>query len=269
VDTCDQQWNPACVPGSLNYALTTSGCSSDALCTARANRCAQNGPSYCSPFNWWCCSVQKVPCTKEAEIVAVYDGSIPSFNLVDETNPSGGIIINYLGAPTYSADNDGSTDPSTGLPPQRTLSLQILCDPAALVPTTPFYFQSSTCQFTVYLSSMYACGQLYRNASEVEAACQASTAAAEAACQASTAAFEAACQSNASAAATAYSAASSAAEAAASVKYTEYGAGGFVGGAAAGALGMLILSYLRLQCAGRGDDIEEVDSASLLSTPKF
>ncbi len=108
--------------------------------------------------------MKKVSCTKEGEIIAYYDGSAPNFNLLNEGNPNG-ISLSFLGALTYGADKfscgaNGATDPSTGLPPLRSLTIRINCDKNAKTPSTPVYYESSTCQYTVSLSSAAACGQV-------------------------------------------------------------------------------------------------------------
>ena len=74
MDTCDQQYNPTCLPGSPNYPTPNAAVpATDSLYAGRAARCAANGLGYCSPYNYWCCAVKTTPCTKSAEILAVYD----------------------------------------------------------------------------------------------------------------------------------------------------------------------------------------------------
>ena len=189
--------------------------------------------------------MQKVPCTKEGEIIAYSDGSSPSFNLIDNANYRGGIIIKHLGALSYSADqfgcgSGGATDPSSGLPPLRSLTLRILCDSNATTPTTPYFYESSTCQYTVWMSSMYACGQLFQNTSNSSG-----------------------CNTPGEAAASSAAASSSAAVA--------YGVGGLAGGIVCGVLlGLLVANYF-LGRSGRGSSDEEGGEVLplLKSSPKF
>ena len=68
VDTCDQGYNPTCVPGSQNYPQGAN--QDDSFYTRRADRCADQGADYCSPYSYWCCSVKSTPCTKSAEVLA-------------------------------------------------------------------------------------------------------------------------------------------------------------------------------------------------------
>ena len=76
LDTCDQQYNPTCAPGSLNYVLGNNP--GDALYTRRANTCDTNGAAYCSPYSYWCCTVKSTPCTKSAEVLACAFGRPPA-----------------------------------------------------------------------------------------------------------------------------------------------------------------------------------------------
>jgi len=163
VDTCDQQYNPTCVPGSANYPAGVNF--NDAFYTDRAQRCAINGQDYCSPYNYWCFSVKSTPCTKQGEIVAIYDGSPPAFNLINEGSPDG-IVLSYVGAPPYATDtfpcldpNNPYYDPSTGNPPQRAFSVRLACDRNVKKGISNLYFaESSPCQYIAYGSSALACG---------------------------------------------------------------------------------------------------------------
>jgi hypothetical protein len=168
IDTCDQQYNSACVPGSANYPINAA--ITDATYTARSNRCKNNGPGYCSPYNYWCCSVKATPCTKQAEVIAIYDGAPPSFNLLNEGNPNG-ISLTYVGAPAYRSDSfscgdvdnpsDPNNDPSTQFPQQRTFTLQLSCDKNAKSGISGLYFgEPSPCQYIAYGSSALACGSI-------------------------------------------------------------------------------------------------------------
>ena len=170
IDTCDQRWNPlcpgpnCCQPGSPNYPVNAA--ITDSMYTRRAGIC-NNNPGYCSPYNYWCCSVKATPCTKQAEVVAIYDGSPPAFNLINEGDPNG-ITLTYVGAPAYRDDSfpcgdvdnpsDPNNDPSTTFPQQRTLTLRLTCDKSVKT-VSPFYFgEPNACVYIVYGSSSLACG---------------------------------------------------------------------------------------------------------------
>ena len=165
VDTCDQQYNPTCVPGSANYPINAA--ITDDIYTRRASRC-NNNLGYCSPYNYWCCAVKATPCTKQAEVIAIYDGAPPSFNLINEGVPDG-ITLTYVGAPAYRADsfgcgdvdniNDPGNDPSTQYPQQRTFTLRLTCDKSAKTGISGLYFgEPSSCQYIAYGGSALACG---------------------------------------------------------------------------------------------------------------
>jgi hypothetical protein len=124
LDTCDQLYNPTCAPNSLNYPATSPSYNVDAFFTARANTCTQMGAAWCSSsFSYWCCSVKSAACTKNAEVVAYYDGSPPIFSPLIEGKPNG-VSLTYTGEPDFSQDpfpcgSGGAVDPSTGLSPSR------------------------------------------------------------------------------------------------------------------------------------------------------
>ena len=166
VDTCDQQYNPTCAIGSPNYPVNPA--ITDTLYTNRANRCTANGPGYCSVFALWCCSVKQVSCSKNAEVVAYYDGSPPIFALTNEGDPNG-ITLTFQGAQAYIDDPfpcAGYTDPGTGLAPVRSLTIVIGCAPNVSTLSDATFYETSAggsptpCQYTVYTTSKYACGVL-------------------------------------------------------------------------------------------------------------
>ena len=215
------------MPGSLNYPPPPSPVptvlANDPVYLARANRCAQSGQGYCSPYNYWCCSVKATPCTKQAEVVAIYDGSPPAFNLINEDDPNG-ISLTYVGAPAYRADsfacgdvdnpNDPNNDPSTGFPRQRSFTLQLTCDKSVTTGIAGLYFRErDACEYVATGRSAYACGNIVNN---------------------QTSPTPAPAPAAAAAAATGASSATAAA-----------GAGGFFGGVAAGVLGLLAFTHFR------------------------
>jgi len=163
LDTCDQRYNPTCAPLSSNYPATSANYNVDTFFTARANRCTQAGAGYCSPYNYWCCTVKAAACTKEAEVLAYYDGSPPIFNLLTESNPNG-VSLSYIGALPFSQDpypcgSGGAVDPSTGLPPTRSLEIQISCNTGQKKGLSqPYFYERDICQYVITTSSAAACG---------------------------------------------------------------------------------------------------------------
>ncbi len=159
LDTCDQYYNPSCVPSSLNYDVNNPVYSTDTYFSRRADLCTTNGQDWCSPYNYWCCSVKPTPCTKEAEVLAYYDGSPPIFNLLNEGDPNRGISLSYVGALAFSADpypcgGAGAKDPSTGLAPTRSLEVRMACDPSVTSGLgTTYFYERDTCQYVITTSS--------------------------------------------------------------------------------------------------------------------
>ena len=225
VDTCDQQYNPTCVPGSANYPINAA--ITDDIYTRRASRC-NNNLTYCSPYNYWCCAVKATPCTKQAEVIAIYDGAPPSFNLINEGVPDG-ITLTYVGAPAYRADsfgcgdvdniNDPGNDPSTQYPQQRSFTLRLTCDRSVKTGIAGLYFgEPSSCQYIAYGSSALACGNL----TNTSTAC-----------------------ANQMAPSPAPAAAAAAAASGVTTVTAAAGAGGFFGGVIVGALGLLAATQCR------------------------
>ena len=116
LDTCDYMFNPSyngvgatptsgvCTPGSVNYNDDTNsipGVTIPDYITRRIATCKAQGPSYCSPTNYWCCAVKETLCTDNAEVLSYYDGSAPNFNLINEGNVNGGISLTYSPALNY------------------------------------------------------------------------------------------------------------------------------------------------------------------------
>ena len=212
--------NNCCQPGSPNYPVNAA--ITDSTYTRRASIC-NNNAAYCSLYNYWCCSVKSTPCTKQAEVVAIYDGSAPAFNLLNEGDPDG-ISLTSVGAPAYRDDsfpcgdvenpNDPGIDPSTLYPQQRTFTLQLSCDRNATSGILNlFYGEPSPCQYIAYGSSAYACGiKISNQTTPTPAPAPAAAAAAAAGASSATAAA---------------------------------GAGGFFGGVAAGVLGLLAFTHFR------------------------
>lgn len=75
VDTCDQDTNPQCLPGSLNYDPTRDGINpytNKAIShnVNRENRCAADP-------NRFYCTVRTVACEGNVEVLSYYDGAQP------------------------------------------------------------------------------------------------------------------------------------------------------------------------------------------------
>lgn len=154
IDTCDQDTNPTCIPGSNNYDGSMAGTTSPItglIVGANAQRQAVCGTYVCPPpglpgtrpardpsGSYQYCCVGVTYCSDNSEVLAYYDGDDenvvgepPIFNLFDENSPSGGINISYIGAKAYSADPfscAGFLDPATGLGTERVFNLYIKCD---------------------------------------------------------------------------------------------------------------------------------------------
>ncbi len=158
LDTCDQTYNPTCAPNSLNYDPANPAYSTDAYFAARADRCTAEGVSWCNPYSYWCCSVKSTPCTKEAEVLAYFDGSPPSFSLLNEGSQNG-LTLTYSGALAFDQDpypcgSAGAKDPSTGEAPARSLEIRMSCDPAQTTGLgTTYFYERDTCQYVITTSS--------------------------------------------------------------------------------------------------------------------
>ena len=83
VDTCDQETNPACLPGSANYPVggnTVGGSTQNPFSSSnpvqisrnlyRESRCAADPTIYY-------CFVEGVPCESSVEVLTYYDGAAP------------------------------------------------------------------------------------------------------------------------------------------------------------------------------------------------
>ena len=178
VDTCDQDTNPECIPGSKNYDASRDGPNPyipGAIMNhnpARETRCAvtscQNGPGLGCPYY---CFVVSTPCEANVEVLAYYDGAPPTFALYDEGtyqdpstwSPANGINLTYVGARAYSSDafKCTDTDPASGLPVSRSLNLFIACDSAGKTTDALAvigYTEQGQCQFYITASHALACG---------------------------------------------------------------------------------------------------------------
>ncbi len=106
VDTCDQETNPACLPGSANYPLggnTVSGSTQNPFSSSnpvqisrnprREQRCAAD-PTF------FYCTVQSVPCEGSVEVISYYDGTaaVRAF-CISWRRKSTRAIPRYLAAP--------------------------------------------------------------------------------------------------------------------------------------------------------------------------
>jgi len=172
LDTCDQDTNPNCVIGSLNYDATRDGINPYTNLAinhnvGRETRCAQNPARYY-------CLVKGVKCTDAVEVLASYDGvdadsqnwatsgSPPAFELNDESDPNSGIILHYPSAKGYVSDPFSSTgcplDPTTGLAAERSVQMSIACDQGVSGFVAYNYTEISPCTYVIYGASKAACG---------------------------------------------------------------------------------------------------------------
>jgi hypothetical protein len=102
-----------------------------------------------------------VPYTHPCVILAT---TRPEWDLVDQSNPrTGGIQLRYGAMPDPAADNWDKcpNDPKYNIPLQRTLVLNLLCDP--LLPETSLveltFTETSSCQYEFNVSTGASCGQ--------------------------------------------------------------------------------------------------------------
>jgi len=174
VDTCDQDTNPACLPGSLNYPPggnpgnnPFSGSNPVPINRnpRREQRCASSTPPYY-------CTVQSVPCEGGVEIVAYYDGTGAIMTLYDEgtwngvtsTSWQNGINLTFVGARPYEADGNfkcNAFDVTTGGAVNRNLNIFIGCNQGGK-PSDPLqitgFTEEGQCQYYIQASHKLACG---------------------------------------------------------------------------------------------------------------
>ena len=174
VDTCDQDTNPACLPGGANYPVGGNTFNNNATNPftngpigrnlLRESRCAAARPP---AF----CIVQSAPCENTAELLSYYDGAAPAMALFDEgpdasvtaDSPSHGINLTFVGAVPYKSDSFSCTliNPATGLPVSRRVNLFIGCDAGGTVDdalAVQGYIEQGQCQYYVLTSHKLACG---------------------------------------------------------------------------------------------------------------
>jgi hypothetical protein len=116
--------------------------------------------------NYDYCETTGTPCTGQAEVLAYYDGSAPTFALNDEVNPRAGVNLTYAGAlpyllPTGETDRCPQTDPATGYNVQRYVNIFIGCDEnvkAGSPLAVDKYTERGQCQYYIEARSALACG---------------------------------------------------------------------------------------------------------------
>ena len=108
---------------------------------------------------------QSVPATNDCEVLG---HTRPEFDLLDESNPAtGGIVLKHSSLPPSSSDKyQCPTDPRTGYPRERVVSIVMLCDPS--LPVSQLREVSfaevkpqgglGTCIYNLTLRSGAACG---------------------------------------------------------------------------------------------------------------
>jgi len=168
-DTCDQDTNPLCAPGSLNYDPNRNFINQNTGLPVSHNRgmearCAQPSPPPA-------CFVSSTACTGNIELLSYYDGQSASFSLYDEgqpggvtaASPSNGINFTFTPSLLFSDQRFQCTnkDPRTGLPVVRTVNVFIACNPAGYT-TDPLvvtgFTEQGQCQYYVTASHLLACG---------------------------------------------------------------------------------------------------------------
>jgi hypothetical protein len=99
-------------------------------------------------------------------------GAAPYIYLTQDGNVNGGVTLAYVGAPEYASDPFpcGGTDPRTLEAPERTFTLNLVCDKSVtsglaivvpdwknLVPAWNGPFEQTTCQYVVTARTKAAC----------------------------------------------------------------------------------------------------------------
>jgi hypothetical protein len=151
--------------GSLNYPANTApntNFPNGGFPDAAFSNPLREGVCQSSP-NTDYCKTTGTKCTGQAEVLAYYDGSAPTFSLADETNPNGGINLTYAGALPYinfdlQTDRCLAIDPSTGYQVQRYVNMYISCDKSAPGLTVVKYTERGQCQYFLEAQSALACG---------------------------------------------------------------------------------------------------------------
>lgn len=169
LSTCEYLYNPGylsngvCTIGSLNYQQGVSP--SNPNREGKCDPAIGGNPNYCSPFEYWCCSVQKAECTGNAEVLAAYDGSAPAFKLWSVGSVTGGITLIYPPTLNYAADpfQCGGTDPATGTAYTRSLYIRLDCDESVKSGLANIVFAEDPveiCQFNIRARTAAACPTL-------------------------------------------------------------------------------------------------------------
>jgi len=98
-------------------------------------------------------------CTANCEVLGV---GTPVWNLIDETNPSGGgVMLTHQGVPPAANDpNRCPLDPNTGAELQRSITFLLYCNPN--LPPNELVeldaYENTTCQYVIELQTAAACG---------------------------------------------------------------------------------------------------------------
>jgi len=156
VDTCDQATNPTC--GPMNYPP----CNPDGTPIPPATECNKARATYCVayPTAAICRPVASLSyVTDNAEILTYYDGGAPIFALYNQSNPRGGINLTYAGALAFADDQFqcGGIEPTTGLPPTRSVNLYIACNSSEPGLAVSSYTERGSCQYYITAYSAKAC----------------------------------------------------------------------------------------------------------------
>ena len=163
VDTCDQDTNPTCQIGSLNYDATRTGVNPFttqpiAHNPAREAVCAGN-PSYDY------CVVQQVVCTENAEVLARYTagentlGDALDVKLNDPADPQSGVNLTWANLPAFTSDPFVCSviDPTTGNVVPRSVNLFIACDETASSLIVDSFSEPQQCAYYITARAAAAC----------------------------------------------------------------------------------------------------------------
>jgi len=151
--------------GSLNYPANTApntNFPNGGFPDAAFSNPGREGVCQSNPNRNYC-KTTGTKCTGQAEVLAYYDGSAPTFSLADEANPNGGINLTYAGALPYinfdqQTDRCPAIDPSTGYQVQRYVNIFIGCDKNAKTLTVDKYTERGQCQYYIEARAAAACG---------------------------------------------------------------------------------------------------------------
>ena len=94
------------------------------------------------------------PCTRSCNVVGV---GAPAFGLFDNQNPSTGVNLTYIAVDalayaTCAVSESGRVE--------RSSTISVLCDSAALVPSVEFVREDEPCKYSIVMRSALGCGRV-------------------------------------------------------------------------------------------------------------